>query len=353
MAPGGAADAAYGGDAGPEPPLPPPPAPGIAGAPGDDERWAPRPAPVAAPVAVSEIRVDADELAAMATTEFAPPAGVTPAQGGIILTEEVRNEHKVAWLIQAAVDGAIDLDDSDPRAIVVTRTGPGAPGDGPILDVAFDGRREVTLGGYDRQFGRAWTMLGTHLDHWRDTSDLWDRAADRRRVLVKALGIVAAVVGVLGALAGAALAGRFGAPWLALTAAGAVAFGGGLAAALRSWEMRVRTPLGSGLWLRVESFRRFLAGSEAFHAEEAAKRGLLREYTAWAVAVGEIDRWSRAVAASSVIPEDAGLHYAYMAPLLIASTISTATAPSSSGGGGGFGGGSVGGGAGGGGGGSW
>jgi hypothetical protein len=33
--------------------------------------------------------------------------------------------------------------------------------------------------------------------------------------------------------------------------------------------------MGSGLWLRVESFRRFLAGSEAHHAEEAAKRGVL------------------------------------------------------------------------------
>ena len=59
---------------------------------------------------------------------------------------------------------------------------------------------------------------------------------------------------------------------------------------------------GSGLWLRTESFRRFLAGSEAHHAEEAAKRGYLREYTAWAVAVGELDRWSRAVAASSPPP---------------------------------------------------
>ena len=119
----------------------------------------------------------------------------------------------------------------------------------------------------------------------------------------------------------------------------------------------MRTPQGSGLWLRVESFRRFLSESEAYHAEEAAKRGVLREYTAWAVAVGEIGRWSRAVAASSVIPETAGIHYAYMAPYLLTSTTSAATAPSSSGSGGGFsggfGGGSIGGGAGGGGGGSW
>jgi uncharacterized membrane protein len=104
--------------------------------------------------------------------------------------------------------------------------------------------------------------------------------------------------------------------------------------------------------LRVESFRRFLAGSEAYHAEEAAKRGLLREYTAWAVAVGEIDRWARAVSASSAIPQDAGMSYVHMAPLLAASTSSASTAPSSSSSGGG-GGGSVGGGGGGGGGGSW
>ena len=88
-------------------------------------------------------------------------------------------------------------------------------------------------------------------------------------------------------------------------------------------------------------------------AEGAARRGVLREYTAWAVAVGEVDRWKRAVGAAAIAPEVSGVHYAYMAPLLMASTRSAATAPSSSGGGGGFGGGSVGGGAGGGGGGSW
>ena len=35
------------------------------------------------------------------------------------------------------------------------------------------------------------------------------------------------------------------------------------------------------MWLRVESFWRSLAGSEAHHAEETAKPGALREYTAW------------------------------------------------------------------------
>ena len=116
----------------------------------------------------------------------------------------------------------------------------------------------------------------------------------------------------------------------------------------------MRTPLGSGLWLRIESFRRFLAQSEGYHAEQAAARGVLREYTAWAVAVGEVDRWTRAMASASNIPDQSALSYAYLYPLLLASTSSASTAPSSSGGGGGGGfGGSVGGGGGGGGGGSW
>jgi uncharacterized membrane protein len=123
--------------------------------------------------------------------------------------------------------------------------------------------------------------------------------------------------------------------------------GGGFAAALRAWELRVRTPKGSGVFLRVESFRRFLHESEASHAEDAANRGLLREYTAWAMAVGEIDHWKKAVGASTVIPQSAGLNYVLLAPLLISSTSHASTAPSSSGGGGGGGGFSGGGGGGG------
>jgi uncharacterized membrane protein len=135
-------------------------------------------------------------------------------------------------------------------------------------------------------------------------------------------------------------------------ALGALGGGVGWAALLRGWELKVRTPMGSGLWLRVESFRRFLHESEAYHAEEAAKRGVLREYTAWAVAVGEIDRWKHAVEASTVIPDSAGLGYVALAPALASSTSHASTAPSSSSSSGG-GGGGAGGGGGGGGGGSW
>jgi len=296
--------------------------------------------------------MDADELAQLATTEFAPPAELTPAQGGIVLTESVRPEHKVAWLIQAAIDGAVEMEEEG-RTVRLRRLDRHTPETAPILDRAFGHRHEIELGRYDKQFAGAWRQLDSLLAHWRRGSGLWDPRADQRKVGIRVLGIAAAVLGVVGAAIGGAAANRWGSEWLPLGAVAGVVAGAGLAAAVGAWELHVRTPWGSGLWLRVESFRRFLAGSEAYHAEEAAKRGVLREYTAWALALGEIDRWQRAVAASTIIPSDAGLSYVHMAPLLVSSTRTAATAPSSSGGGGGFGGGSVGGGAGGGGGGSW
>jgi hypothetical protein len=176
-------------------------------------------------------------------------------------------------------------------------------------------------------------------------------------MLALTFGAVAGVAGLLLTALAGALASRSGAGWLVLAAAGGLLAGAGAAAAVRAWELRVRTMAGSGLWLRTESFRRFLAGSEAHHAEEAARRGHLREYTAWAVAVGELDRWSRAVAASSAAQADPGAaRYPVMVPALLSGSSEASVQPSSSGSGGGWssgGGGGVGGGAGGGGGGSW
>jgi len=381
VAPGGATEAAYGGGGAlgvgdedrwgalptrlPSPPpvpgadvvTPPPPPPSPAGPVTAEAGAGPAVAehggwvPPGSDAAVSEIRVDAAELAEMATTEFAPPPGISPSHGGVVLREEVRQEHKVAWLVQLAIEGVIDIDDDSIRYVGATTA---SPDEQRVLDRIFAREGEIRLGTYDSQFASGWAEVSRRLEAWRDSSGLWDRRGDQRRAAARVLGIVAVVVGLAGAVLGGVAATRVGAPGLVATLAGGVLAGAGLAAALGAWELHVRTPLGSALWLRIESFRRFLAGSEAFHAEEAAKRGVLREYTAWALALGEINRWSNAVAAAAIPPDVAGVSYAYIGPMLMMSTMSTATAPSSSGsGGGGFGGGGVGGGAGGGGGGSW
>jgi hypothetical protein len=297
-----------------------------------------------------EVRIDADKLASLATIEFAPPAELTPAQGGVVLAEAVNGDHQVAWLIGAAIDGYVELegDGSDLTLVRLPRR------DGSTaytLDTAFAGRERLRLGTYDEPFARAWDAVGGELAAWQRSCGLWDPAGEQHRIMVRVVGCVVALAGLVIAGAGGAAANRWGAAWLALVAFGALLAGAGLAAAVRAWELRVRTAAGSGLWLRVESFRRFLAASEAHHAEEAAKRGVLREYTAWAVAVGEIDRWSRVVATSGAARDPEAVRFAAIAPALHTATAATSTEPSSRNGSGG--GGSVGGGAGGGGGGSW
>jgi hypothetical protein len=379
-----AAPAAAGPGAPPPPQRPLPPPPGSSGGPAapDDRPPPPRSAfasvlpgrsahhPVAPPPSVGRIgepiagpptwlpaepvRIDEAELAEMATIEFAPPAELTPAQGGIVLEEAVRPNHKAAWLVQAAIDGDVDIESSGDKATGLVRTGPGNAETVVFLDRAFRGRTQVSLLKYDRDFSAAWSGLGAQLSQWRANSGLWDRKGDSRRITWRVMAGIAFVVGVVAVIGGALVANVVGSVALPIVLLGGLVGGAALAVLVRAWELRVRTAAGSGLWLRVESFRRFLAGSEAYHAEEAAKRGVLREYTAWALALGEIDRWRMAVLTSPNIPPDTpGLGYVWLGSSIIASTSTASTAPSSSGSGGSFGGGSVGGGAGGGGGGSW
>jgi uncharacterized membrane protein len=103
-----------------------------------------------------------------------------------------------------------------------------------------------------------------------------------------------------------------------------------------------------------------LAESRPPQADEASETGHLGQYTAWAMALGEIDPWSRAITASAVLPASPGpmypsYYYPGMAHTLRSAATASSTEPSSSGSGGagGGGGGGVGGGGGGGGGGSW
>ena len=96
--------------------------------------------------------------------------------------------------------------------------------------------------------------------------------------------------------------------------------------------------------------------------DEAAEKGLLRQYTAWAVALGESGAWAGAVADAS--RDDPGLAtnlgtdlaFVHLGSSILRASNTATTKPASSdgdfGGGGGFSG-SVGGGGGGGGGGSW
>ncbi len=316
-------------------------------------------------------RVGVHELAAMASIEFAPPAELTAWQGGVVAAEEVLDEHKVAWLLEAAIAGHVRLDQPDDgpaKHLTLTRlpTPPPPPltvaeaqvaaeraaqVDG-LLDLAFAGRPSVTLGAYDKSFAAMWRQLDTQANAWSDSSGLWERQRRGLSSAVSKLGWLVALVGLAGAAGATYAVVAVSSAFLALVVGAGVLAGLGVAMACAGFELQVRTPAGSGLWVRVESFRRFLHDSEGPQAEEAAKRGVLRQYTAWAIALDEVHHWSKAVeaAGSSIAEVDrTGLDYVYLTPLLINSSHTASVAPTTTGGVGG----GVGGGFGGGGGGSW
>jgi hypothetical protein len=298
-------------------------------------------------------RIDALKLASLATVDFAPPAGLSPSQGGVLLSESVAANHQAAWIMQASVDGFVTIEGTG-KNVIIRRNPVNSGYATPVLDRAFQGADTIALGSYNASFAAAWKMIGADLDGWRKRSGLWEPSSDLRVMITRALGgLLFAGAGVCTVWSAAKAAAQGGA-WVAVLIATAFVFGVAIAATLFASELRVRTPQGSGLWLRTESFRRFLHESEARHVEYAAEHNMLREYTAWAVALGEVKRWTAAMNASTIAPQlndnDA---FFTAAPYFAAVAASASTEPSSSSSDSGGGGGSVGGGGGGGGGGSW
>jgi len=275
--------------------------------------------------------LDHAELAEIATIEFEAPRGLSAAAGGIIQVEQVAPRHQVAWLIECAIRDEVVLDESG--AEIVLRRGTAEPDEavaGRLADIL--GRGSVTLGSYDKFFATAWGRLHDDLENWRDASGLWDGAGDVRRISARILGAIGVVVGLVPLIIGAVQANRSGRSWLTLLAVGAIVVGASLGGLIRSWELRVRTPEGSARWLQVESFRRFIANSEARHAEAAAKMGLLRQYTAWAVSLNELDHWEKAVeeaamvSGSAVQASPSAFDFVHIAPILSRSTAAAVAA---------------------------
>ncbi len=292
-------------------------------------------------------RVDAKELAEMAAIDFSPPPDMDPWQGGVIWAERFQDHHRVSWLIDRSHAGEIELVEEPKLRMNV---GPAGVRD-RFLQEMFAHSNSISLTSYNKTFATAWGKVELEMKEFANNSPLWDRGGDSRRMAAVGLGLIGLLFGAIMIFGGAVAATSASSIGLISLIIGALSAGAGATLLIRSWEMRVRTPRGSAIWIQIESFRRFLERSEAKHAEWAADHGILREYTAWAVALDEIDRWSNAIQGSprAMQVDPYGYRMAYLAPRLGAATASTARAPSSSGGGGG----GVGGGGGGGGGGSW
>jgi uncharacterized membrane protein YgcG len=317
------------------------------------------PAPGGAASAMSTTLVSDARLAEMATTEFVPPKGLDPWQGAVLLKESIDDNTVSAWFSALAASEAITLTERNKQLVIGTgrRRSELDPTNAALVDRFMNGRDELTLGTYDPQFAGAWTSVKAQQAASIKASGWWKRrvprpdhlAASGPLTMLIVLGVTFAIVG--GSVA-SAVVGWFHAVPLA------VAFGIGIPAfvalCVYSTLLPVRSATGSALALLTESFRRFLQASEGRHVEWAWQQGMLREYSAWAVALGAAEAWGKALANSNVPHSE----YLMTNPLLVHSmahsfSSSHVKPSSSSSGGGGFSGGSVGGGGGGGSSGSW
>lgn len=293
-------------------------------------------------------------LAELATTEFVPPPGLAPWQGAVLLREAVDDTTVSAWFSGLAGLGAIELEQEGKKQLAVS-PGPkfAQVDDGTrlLLVEMFGGAERIVLGGYDERFATLWGKVRSMQHRTVGQSGWWTRFGPGNTG-TRSVYMVAV-------FAGAALLAAGGLVFLAFTGAlsalvAALAFAvivpALVAVTVYSPLLPSRSATGSAVALRTESFRRFLDASEGQHVEWAWERGVIREYSAWAVALGAADAWSKALERSSVVPKDPSL----TTPLLVYSMSSALSSahvkPSSSGSSGG---GSVGSGGGGGRSGSW
>lgn len=300
-----------------------------------------------------------DELARMATIEFAPPKGLQPWEAAVLLQERLDDSAVEAWLSGLAGREAIEISEDGNKLRIASgpkRGSLGAP-DAALLAGILAVGDPYTTGTYDPRFAAAWKEIGTMQQQRIAASGWWKSGGPGQRSVrtgsLVPIAVFFAIVGVLFFGSTGAVRDLLRYPPVALAAA--VAVPALMARAVYGALLPARSAHGSALALQVESFRRFLHASEAKHVEWAWEHGLLREYSGWAVALGEADAWNDAMARANV-PEPARRT---MTPIILAhhrsSVIASHTKPSSSSssGGGGFSGGSVGGGGGGGSRGSW
>jgi hypothetical protein len=300
-------------------------------------------------------RVPDGRLAELATVEFSPPRGIEPWQGNVLLRERVGDETVSAWFSEMIARGAIEITGTGKDMVLRPgqTTARLSTVDRVHLVGLFSGGPAVELGSHSSSFTNVWNGIKTEQERVIKDSGWWEKPIGSTDAGAKAATLVIGLMifGIMLFLAAAAvlvfgLAGSV-ATALLLTIVVAAVFAG----LAYQTMLASRTATGSALTLRTESFRRFLEASEGRHVDWAWDNGLIREYSAWAVALGAAGAWSKAIESSNVAhPEQ------FTTPLLLhtysANFTQTHTAPSSSGGSGGFSGG-VGGGGGGGSSGSW
>ncbi|MEZ5137506.1 MAG: DUF2207 domain-containing protein [Acidimicrobiales bacterium] len=268
----------------------------------------------------------------------ATPRGIEPWQGAAVLREDLDPSTVTAWFSGAIADDVLTIEMRGKRP----RLGRGPKADdvdavtADILRKLFGNREVVDLDGYDSQFASAWTKVEQRQDAWIAASGWWSSrppAHHRPRGGGCLAGVALLVAAVALGLVGAFLAGLLGSRGGGIASLVLVAVGVPLITALVAYRplLARRTANGSAYALQVASFRRFLVESEGQYVEWAWKNGLLRQYSAWAVALDAADAWKAAMERAGVPQPEIE---ATTTPLLLAhaqgALLATRTEPSTS-----------------------
>ena len=307
-------------------------------------------------------RVSDKELDRMATIEFVPPRGLEPWQGMALLRELVDDQTVLAWFSDMVAQEALVVTGSDdePKLALGPKHDRASLVDQAHLARLFAAEALIDLGTYDADFAATWRNVSDEQQAFITESGWWNTRVRGTgfglRSVVKVLIVIVffVIFFPVGAVLAAAGIGVLSSPWFTIALGFFVPF----FVAILAYGSLVpsRTATGSALALRTESFRRFLASSEGKHVDWAWQHGVLREYSAWAVALGAADAWSRAIGSSNIPDPGSAMSGPMLVHTMGSTFSSTHVVPSSTGGGssGGFsGGGGSGGGGGGGSSGSW
>lgn len=280
-------------------------------------------------------RVSDRALARMVSTRTSPPDGLDPWEGRVLLVERIDDGMVSAWFADQIVRQYLDLDTTTGTVLRAGRRLAEAPlVTRERLTALLGTSGELELGTFQPALSRLWKQTQEDQSAYVASAGWWERRLPRSNdpffvatvVTLPILLVVVAVV-VFGGLASA--------PWLAVALSALLA--GSVALPAYRRLLPARTASGSYLALQTESFRRFLLDREAARVGIAARPVMVREYAAWAMALGVTEPWFEHVGEPSALPVDLALLTSQMMLLTGSSAWSRShVEPSSGGGGGGF-----------------
>jgi uncharacterized membrane protein YgcG len=277
------------------------------------------------------------KMGSFATTEFTPPKGIEPWEGAVLLSETISIDSPRLWI--SGMVGAEAITATKTGSHLVLTAGPKFASvtaeNQAMITQLLGPKGKVSTGSYSQRFSNAWGAIGNYQEERIKNSGWWRR---KIRTATKSsiggliiVGIFAYIIfGLTGAAPGINTAFKAfrTSPQYVLAAGALLTFV--VAKAAYKSMLPARTAKGSALTIQTESFRRFLHVSEAQHVEWAWNNGLFREYSGWAVALGEAEAWDSALKHANVPPDERYDSSPYLIHSQSSSFSSSYSAPSES-----------------------